>query len=201
MTEFMCAIKRLPADVRKKEIREAAKKVFLKKGFADTSMEDVIAATGMSKGGVYRHYKSTSEMLYDLMLDGNEYRSDLSEDFMRSHPSASPEDIAIEITLMKMLDPNEYKSLYAMFLMEAEKNETLKKLRDELIKESAKELRSFLHEHNLDKLIPLTSETGIAFLNAVIVSCEVLSVGTVFRKNKDFFRNIIRHYLGRGESQ
>lgn len=175
--------------------------MFLKKGFADTSMEDVIAATGMSKGGVYRHYKSTSEMLYDLMLDGNEYRSDLSEDFMRSHPSASPEDIAIEITLMKMLDPNEYKSLYAMFLMEAEKNETLKKLRDELIKESAKELRSFLHEHNLDKLIPLTSETGIAFLNAVIVSCEVLSVGTVFRKNKDFFRNIIRHYLGRGESQ
>ncbi|UTC64019.1 TetR/AcrR family transcriptional regulator [Treponema sp. OMZ 788] len=197
----MCAKERLPADVRKKEIREAAKKVFLKKGFDSTTMEDVIAATGMSKGGVYRHYKSTAEMLYDLMLDGNEYRSYLSEDFMRKHEGISVEDLAIEIAVMKMLDPNEYKSLYAMFLMEAEKNKKLQKLRDELIKNSTKELRSFLQEHNLDKLIPLTSETGIAFLNAVIVSCEVLSVGKVFLKNKDFFRNIIRHYFSELEEK
>lgn len=195
----MCAKERLPADVRKKEIREAAKSVFLKKGFSNTTMEDVVAATGMSKGGVYRHYKSTAQMLYDLMLDGNAYRADLSEAFMHDHAGTSAEDLAIEITVMKMLDRNEYKSLYAMFLMEAEKNDMLKKLRDELIANSTQELRSFLHKHQLDKLIPLTSEAGIAFLNAIIVACEVLSVGEVFQKNRKLFRDIVRHYVSQEE--
>ena len=63
---------RLPADVRKKEIREGAKEIFLKKGFNNTTMEDVIDRVGMSKGGVYRHYKNTSDMLYDLMIDSND---------------------------------------------------------------------------------------------------------------------------------
>ena len=57
---------------RKNEICEAAKKCFLSKGFKGTTMEDVIKETGMSKGGVYRYYKSTSDMLYDFMLSGND---------------------------------------------------------------------------------------------------------------------------------
>ena len=44
----MATKQRLPAEVRKKEIREAAKRVFLKKGFTATTMEDVIAEAGMS---------------------------------------------------------------------------------------------------------------------------------------------------------
>ena len=57
--------------MRKREIREAAKKCFLNKGFQNTTMEDVITEIGMSRGGVYHHYASTTEMLKDLMLDGN----------------------------------------------------------------------------------------------------------------------------------
>ena len=62
---------------RKREIREAAKVCFLNKGFQNTTMEDVITQIGMSRGGVYHHYSSTTEMLKDLMLDGNEYRNTL----------------------------------------------------------------------------------------------------------------------------
>ena len=64
---------RLPAEERKWKIRYAAKDVFLRKGFHNTTMEDVIAESGMSKGGVYKYYKSTTDMLYDLMEDGCEY--------------------------------------------------------------------------------------------------------------------------------
>ena len=39
--------------IRKKEILDAAKKAFIKKGFADTVMEDIIAETSLSRGGVY----------------------------------------------------------------------------------------------------------------------------------------------------
>ena len=48
--------------IRKKEIREAAKKCFLNKGFRLTTMEDVIKEIGMSRGGVYHHYGNTNEM-------------------------------------------------------------------------------------------------------------------------------------------
>ena len=95
---------RLPADVRKKEIREGAKEIFLKKGFNNTTMEDVIDRVGMSKGGVYRHYKNTSDMLYDLMIDGNDYRFDLSMEFISEHRELSEEELAIEVSIMKMLD-------------------------------------------------------------------------------------------------
>ena len=53
-------------EIRKKEIREAAKRCFLNKGFQNTTMEDVITEIGMSRGGVYHHYSSTKEMLKDI---------------------------------------------------------------------------------------------------------------------------------------
>lgn len=47
--------------IRKKEILDAAKRVFLRKGFADTVMEDIITETSLSRGSVYYHYKNKVE--------------------------------------------------------------------------------------------------------------------------------------------
>ena len=43
---------RLLPEERKKEIRKAAARKFLEKGFSATTMEDVIAESGLSVGGV-----------------------------------------------------------------------------------------------------------------------------------------------------
>ena len=71
--------------IRKKEILEAAKKVFLRKGFADTVMEDIITETSLSRGGVYYHYKSKVEILHDLMREGMAYRMDKMNEFMAKY--------------------------------------------------------------------------------------------------------------------
>lgn len=42
----MTVRQRLSADERKKQIRETAKDIFLKKGFNNTTMEDVIREVG-----------------------------------------------------------------------------------------------------------------------------------------------------------
>ena len=107
----MTVRQRLSADERKKQIRETAKDIFLKKGFNNTIMEDVIREVGMSKGGVYRHYKSTSDMFYDLMDDGNHDRYSITKDYMDKNKELSSEEIVIELTVMKLLDEAEYKSL------------------------------------------------------------------------------------------
>ena len=44
--------KRSIRETRKKEILDAAKKVFIEKGFDATTMEDIIGKTSLSKGGL-----------------------------------------------------------------------------------------------------------------------------------------------------
>ena len=42
--------KKLSADKRKHQIQQAAKEIFLKKGFDRTVMKDIMEATGLSRG-------------------------------------------------------------------------------------------------------------------------------------------------------
>ena len=190
----MATKQRLPAEVRKKEIREAAKRVFLKKGFTATTIEDVIAEVGMSKGGVYRHYKSTSAMLYDLMVDGNYHYFNFFSDFIKDS-NLKMKDIMVEASVLKMIDKNEYKSLYAIFLIESQKNPKLKELRSEIKEKGKQEFYEFLKRHNMEKLNCLANDDFIAFMESIMVASEILDVRDVFLNNKNFFRNIVYQYI------
>lgn len=48
-------------------IVEAARTLFAEKGFAGVSMSDLCAATGLSRGGLYRHFSSTQEIFAELV--------------------------------------------------------------------------------------------------------------------------------------
>ena len=54
---------KMEADERKKQIRQAAIKVFLDKGFRNTVMNDIMEATGLSRGGLYHHFKKMQSIL------------------------------------------------------------------------------------------------------------------------------------------
>jgi len=51
----------------KREICREAAKLFSKKGYKDVSMQDICNATGLSKGGLYRHFGSKEEILFQLI--------------------------------------------------------------------------------------------------------------------------------------
>jgi AcrR family transcriptional regulator len=59
VTEFRCA-----------EILEAARKVFAKKGFADATMDEIAAATGLAKGTLYLYFKSKREVYLRTLQQG-----------------------------------------------------------------------------------------------------------------------------------
>ncbi len=44
------------------KILDAAERLFAEKGYAHTTLQDVIDATGLSKGAVYHHFKSKEEL-------------------------------------------------------------------------------------------------------------------------------------------
>lgn len=51
------------------KIKNEAMTLFLEKGYKDVSMQDICYATGLSKGGLYRHFGSKSEILLSLLGD------------------------------------------------------------------------------------------------------------------------------------
>ena len=54
-------------EVRRHQILDAAIEVLLKQGFSGSSMNDFIRASGLSKGGVYHHFKSKEDLLMGVV--------------------------------------------------------------------------------------------------------------------------------------
>lgn len=59
--------RRLPASSRVAQIQDAALRLFSHKGFAATRIDDIAAAAGLSKGGVYTHFKSKEDIFEALL--------------------------------------------------------------------------------------------------------------------------------------
>ena len=48
---------------RRRQILDAAQRCFARKGFHETSMQDVFRESGLSAGAVYRYFKSKNELV------------------------------------------------------------------------------------------------------------------------------------------
>jgi TetR/AcrR family transcriptional regulator, cholesterol catabolism regulator len=57
-----------PRQEPRQEILRAAARLFQQQGYDATSMNDVAAALKLSKGGLYHHFQSKDEILYNIML-------------------------------------------------------------------------------------------------------------------------------------
>ena len=71
----------LDRPARRAAILQAAAAAFAERGFADTSMDDVAAAAGITRLIVYRHFPS-KEALYVAVLEG--VRDRLAEETVAS---------------------------------------------------------------------------------------------------------------------
>jgi AcrR family transcriptional regulator len=56
-----------PRHEPRQEILRAAARLFQQQGYDATSMNDVAAALKLSKGGLYHHFQSKDEILYNIM--------------------------------------------------------------------------------------------------------------------------------------
>lgn len=48
-------------------IRQEAYRLFAEKGFKEVTMQDICERTGLSRGGLYRHYSSTAEIFAEIL--------------------------------------------------------------------------------------------------------------------------------------
>ncbi|MDO5717037.1 MAG: helix-turn-helix domain-containing protein [Tissierellia bacterium] len=179
---------------RKREICMAAKDVFIRKGFKNTTMEDVIEAVGMSKGGVYYYYKSTLEMLIDLCFIGAEYREHITYDFQKNHPDMSKEDVMVELTLMKMFQSSDYIKLYSMLLEVSATDEEARKACQQMEQEQIKDFIASAG-HGLEDIIPLANEEFLMMMKSMYVAQLYFDLEDLYMNQSDLFRDIIRNYI------
>lgn len=180
---------KMEADERKKQIRQAAMKVFLDKGFRNTVMNDIMEATGLSRGGLYHHYGSTYEILYDIMVEGNKYREKIIYDEMNK-TSQDFSEVLSEIILEKMLYRSDYVSIYVMFLQELNHDDKLKDLYEKLKKSSSDSILMLFDEDvrgELSEAIELITD----LINTFILGCEVLNARENFVNNKLVLKKMI----------
>lgn len=57
----------LKGEKTKQDIREKAYRLFAEKGFKEVTMKDICELTGLSRGGLYRHYESTEQIFLEIV--------------------------------------------------------------------------------------------------------------------------------------
>ena len=71
-------------DQKRQSILDAAEVVFIRKGFFDTTMKDVVEACNISRGGLYKYFSSTEEIFREILERDRVKDEKLIEGFMET---------------------------------------------------------------------------------------------------------------------
>lgn len=103
---------------RRNEILLGALEVFLQKGYRDTTMEDIIKNTSLSKGGFYHYYKNKENILIDLIRMKN---FNYLYGKLKIRPRATKDEVCRQLARVfvdRMMDQTSQSKLFLMMAME-----------------------------------------------------------------------------------
>lgn len=88
---------------RRAQIIEAAVSCFLEKGYTNTSMSDIIKASGLSSGSIYSHFSGKEDILITAI---NERLNNVKELYETLPEGAGPQDILETIHTNQLVNNN-----------------------------------------------------------------------------------------------
>ena len=88
---------------RRAQIIEAAISCFLEKGYTNTSMSDIIKASGLSSGSIYSHFSGKEDILNTAI---NERLNNVKELYETLPEGAGPQDILETIHTNQLVNDN-----------------------------------------------------------------------------------------------
>ena len=88
---------------RRAQIIEAAISCFLEKGYTNTSMSDIIKASGLSSGSIYSHFTGKEDILITAI---NERLNNVKELYETLPEGAGPQDILETIHTNQLVNDN-----------------------------------------------------------------------------------------------
>ena len=190
----MARNKRLSFDERKQAIKHAAIRIFVEQGFENTTMEDLIKESGLSKGGFYHYYKNTTDILHDIMLDGIAYRNAIMMKSIEDGKQWSVDFLADEMA-QKAVDSNALMPVYVELLLAKKRNSRLEQLYTQL----EHTVSDTFKVHNIDaemlSVEPSNFELMAFFVNAIILSANVLNAHKLVQDNQALIKQLLLNIL------
>ena len=115
----------LKGEKTKQDIREKAYQLFVEKGFKEVTMKDICELTGLSRGGLYRHYESTSQIFLEIVNDFS--NSQKSEIFTKIEQHIAATTILEEILSKYANEMLDYKNSISLAVYEFYSNPMVSK--------------------------------------------------------------------------
>lgn len=133
----------LPEQARREQILEAARSLFIERGYHPTRMDDIAKAAGLSKGGVYFHFKSKREVFDGLVSAEYERSRAFIEEVTTSEVSFAEKIQTLGQHYLEYFSqapeaPRFFIVMGEMSLRDPEVAETLLTMQSELIREVSK---------------------------------------------------------------
>ena len=117
------------AEERRRQIMEAALACFARKGYHKTTMDDIVAESGLSKGTLYWYFKNKDDLFLSLVKS---YFLDMAQDvttILAQHATASDKLRAIAQETVRLFRETEaFFNVFFEFWMQSVLNEELNRL-------------------------------------------------------------------------
>lgn len=195
----MTDTKRLAAAERKKEIMNSAAKVITERGLEKATMEDIIAGTTLSKGGVYHYYRSVNEIFKDIMRFGIEYRNNVIKEHLSECKKGEEMQFMARQLVDKIVDDNPYMPLYVEFLIAKKRNPELNAMMLDLQAETMDSFKGVFEDDSKWLFNPSVFQFITDYINALILASNVLDARENFKKNRRYLEDMMVYLFEQGK--
>ena len=195
----MTDTKRLAAAERKKEIMNSAAKVITERGLEKATMEDIIAGTTLSKGGVYHYYGSVNEIFKDIMRFGIEYRNNVIKEHLSECKEGEEMQFMARQLVDKIVDDNPYMPLYVEFLIAKKRNPELNAMMLDLQAETMDSFKGVFEDDSKWLFNPSVFQFITDYMNALILASNILEARENFKKNRRYLEDMMVYLSEEGK--
>lgn len=122
-------------EARKQQILEAARVCFLRKGFHESSMQDIFREAGLSSGAVYLYFKSKDELITTLVEDRMQAVADRVERAVVENKLPSLEQLPAQVIrpFLAVAGGSEFERLAIQIWSESQHNPAITMLTDKVL--------------------------------------------------------------------
>lgn len=179
-------------EVRREKILDAARDLFLEKGFERVSMDAIAKEASLSKGGLYHYFSSTTEILLALCARKSRRRLEEAKEWNGSSQGWK------EILFRKLLEDNDERKIFAMFLEASRQREHLYKAFLTMCDEECEHFRRIAVEHGLgeEMIQKATSREFIAYMAMVSLGMSHPWIRDVLMEHPEFVLSPVYQFLG-----
>ncbi len=186
--------KRLEKSERKKQIKEVAIRLMIKRGYRNTGVKEIVNAANYSAGGFYNCYSSKEELFREIVEDGLKYNNQKILEYKNSCKELDRKKFIIDALLGKIFDNNDYKRMSFILLIEMVNNPDIFDIYKTLSNNSAINFIDFCKEEALDEYIKLSNEEFMTLVTSLILGVEMFNKCNDL-KYKDTVKNVLESYF------